>query len=445
MCTISDVDSVTSLLIIVVSFSFLLFCQRHLTHDNIIRVHGLLCTTELVVMLQELATGGDLFDEIDFGYGLPSPKAASILRDIAAALQYIHYPVQPGLVHLDIKSENILVLPNGTAKLCDFDCAAKIGEELKEGLRGTPQFIPPEAINVNQSYWEIMRSGAGHKYFPVGTGNDIWALGILALLLSTGKYPWQMASKEDEEYYDFMEGDHLTKAPWIFMPMTLLKFFSRCLDGRRSHRAEASEVADMLHGDYMREDISTMRKRMSNETELEELDAKIAADVAAGKSPPSPSRLPRTNSWLRTPAENQLNHSDNWQVSITFKQHSKKVIIYTVSLVPPREIDMDGRTNAEVLFRTLRRLHNRSELQFPPPEAVEGKVGRPCAPFPPKKIGFVKNKAALAARRVEDLEHYFQAAFMTSLLAEFWVDKLVEFDRDIGHTDQGIMGDDGDD
>ena len=66
----------------------------HLTHENIIRVHGLLCTDNIVVMLQELATGGDLFDEIDFGYGLPAEKAASILRDIAAALQYIHYPVQ---------------------------------------------------------------------------------------------------------------------------------------------------------------------------------------------------------------------------------------------------------------------------------------------------------------------------------------------------------------
>ena len=65
------------------------------------------------------------------------------------------------MVHLDIKSENILVLPSGIAKLCDFDCAAKIGEELEEGLRGTPQFIPPEALNMNQSYWEIMNTGNG--------------------------------------------------------------------------------------------------------------------------------------------------------------------------------------------------------------------------------------------------------------------------------------------
>ena len=50
------------------------------------------------------------------------------------------------------------------------------------------------------------------------------------MLLATGKYPWDLASKEDDEYYDFMEGEHLTKPPWTFMPMTLLKFFSRCLD-----------------------------------------------------------------------------------------------------------------------------------------------------------------------------------------------------------------------
>ena len=194
----------------------------------------------------------------------------------------------------------------------------------------------------------------------------------------------------------------------------------------------------------MREDISTMRKRMSAETDLEELDIKIAADVASGKAPPSPPRKVRLNSWSRIPLDRALNHSDNWRVTVSYKLLSKKVIVYAVSLVPPREVDQSDRINAEVLFRTLRRLHNRSELQFPPP--TPGKeFGRPCAPFPAKKIGFVKNKDVLAERRVDDLNTYFQAAFMTSLLAEYWCDKLAEFDRDVGHVDDGGDGGDDDD
>jgi serine/threonine protein kinase len=119
----------------------------HLTHDNIIRVHGLLVTGGLVCMLQELALGGDLFAAIDFGYGVDSDKACSYLRDVTSALRYIHDPCV-GLVHLDIKSENVLVLRTGAAKLCDFDTAARVGTEVQE-IRGTPQFIPPEAVNKN--------------------------------------------------------------------------------------------------------------------------------------------------------------------------------------------------------------------------------------------------------------------------------------------------------
>ena len=74
----------------------------NLTHENIIRCHGLLIQPNAVIILQELALDGDLFNQLDVGFGLPAEKAVRYMADIAAALRYIHDPCV-GLVHMDIK------------------------------------------------------------------------------------------------------------------------------------------------------------------------------------------------------------------------------------------------------------------------------------------------------------------------------------------------------
>jgi hypothetical protein len=229
------------------------------------------------------------------------------------------------------------------------------------------------------------------------------------------------------------------------MPRQMLYFFSRCLDARRTYRGAASEILDMLQDNYMKEDMDTMRSRMSNDTDAEELEAAAVVAAADGEGLPSPNRLVKTSSWSRIPIEQMLNHSDNWKVIVTHRIVAKKFIIFSVNLTPPRETHTDGRIHAELLIKALRQLHVRSELQFPPPEA--GKVGRPCAPFPGKKRLYVKDKNALALKRCNELMQYLEAAFMTALLAEFWIDKLLDYDTaagGMGAEEQFLNGDNDD-
>lgn len=61
------------------------------------------------------------------------------MRGIGSALRYLHDDAV-GLVHLDIKPENVLLTDTGQPKLCDFDTAMKIGDEPML-MRGTPECV----------------------------------------------------------------------------------------------------------------------------------------------------------------------------------------------------------------------------------------------------------------------------------------------------------------
>lgn len=107
-------------------------------------------------------------------------QAADIIRQLAEALSYIH---SKGIVHCDLKTENILLceLPGGgprrqkQVKLLDFGLAKNISGGRQTGsLAGTPHYVAPERIRGEQP----------------APSTDIYGLGILFYEMLTGKVPW---------------------------------------------------------------------------------------------------------------------------------------------------------------------------------------------------------------------------------------------------------------
>src|SRR5690606_26828172 len=118
--------------------------------------------------------GGSLGDKIDSG-PMPLKTVESYLREIASALDYAH---RRGIVHRDIKPDNILINSEGYTLMSDFGIAKLLSGESKltatGGMVGTPAYMAPEQAQGGE----------------VGPAADIYALGVVAYEMITGKQPY---------------------------------------------------------------------------------------------------------------------------------------------------------------------------------------------------------------------------------------------------------------
>ncbi len=146
-----------------------------LSHPHILKLFdfGSYGGTSFLVM--ELITGGSLA-QIIRGGPLPLEVASSFLDQLASALDYAH---REGIVHRDLKPHNVLIDGNGNVLLSDFGLArlTYMNPESTPAsvVIGTPYYMAPEQ-------WQ-----GG----PVDARTDIYALGIIAFEMLTGKVPFR--------------------------------------------------------------------------------------------------------------------------------------------------------------------------------------------------------------------------------------------------------------
>lgn len=131
-------------------------------------------------LVMELLKGEELDDAMNRLGPLPLGDAAEILTQVGHALEQAH---AQGIVHRDIKPENIFLQGSRrkdapfTAKILDFGIAKLAADNAQKGTQplGTPLFMAPEQTDRNG------------KITPA---TDVWALGLLAFRLLTGRYFW---------------------------------------------------------------------------------------------------------------------------------------------------------------------------------------------------------------------------------------------------------------
>jgi tetratricopeptide (TPR) repeat protein len=117
--------------------------------------------------------GETLREEIERG-PLPIPWALSLATQIADALAAAHHR---GIVHRDVKPGNVIVTPDGVAKLVDFGIAKVSGSALTQpgATPGTVAYMSPEQTRGDQ----------------VDAGADVWALGVVLYEMLTGGRPFR--------------------------------------------------------------------------------------------------------------------------------------------------------------------------------------------------------------------------------------------------------------
>ena len=149
---------------------------RGLSHPNIVRVHDIGMTGNIIYISMELVRGKslrNLLDELPTGQRLPIKFTLRVIDDLCAALEYAHRHT----IHRDIKPENVMVCEDGVVKLMDFGISKLMATTRLTRpsiVMGTPFYMPPEQLRDSAN---------------VDARADIYSVGVVLYELLTGNVP----------------------------------------------------------------------------------------------------------------------------------------------------------------------------------------------------------------------------------------------------------------
>ncbi len=143
-------------------------------HPNVLNVYAVLEERGHFALVTELIVGEPLSEVLEGKGPLSAEEAAHVGVEVCRALAAVH---AAGIVHRDVKTQNVLREKGGRIVLLDFGLGSYFAEgrepEAAGALAGSPLFIAPETLR-------------GQK---PGRGVDLYALGMMLYNLSTGKFP----------------------------------------------------------------------------------------------------------------------------------------------------------------------------------------------------------------------------------------------------------------
>ena len=144
-----------------------------LVHPHIVTVHAIGEANGYHFLEMEFLPGQSLHNLIRSEKRLEPIRATRIGYQIAEGLSLAH---TTGMIHQDLKPDNILMSHQGFPKLADFGLAKRLSglQGAPAGLMGTPHFMAPE----------LFRGEAA------GPASDVYALGVTYFLMLTGMYPF---------------------------------------------------------------------------------------------------------------------------------------------------------------------------------------------------------------------------------------------------------------
>ncbi|HEY3506125.1 MAG TPA: protein kinase [Actinocatenispora sp.] len=196
---------------------------RSLTHPNLVRVHDLVAEGDTLAVVMEYVPGHDLRHAVR----PPVAAALDLLARVCAGLAAVH---AAGVVHRDVKPENILLTRDGTvAKLADFGLARAVyADDLTRDaqLLGTPAYLAPELA-------------AGGRPGPAA---DVYAVGVTAYELLAGHRPFRADNAMA------LLRAHLDDVPARppGLPDAVWRMLAACLAKKPADRPTAADLAGRL-------------------------------------------------------------------------------------------------------------------------------------------------------------------------------------------------------
>ena len=142
-----------------------------LSHRNVVAVHDQGEDGDVVWLAMELLGGRTLRDQLRERGAFSPAEAFDVMQAVLLALTEAH---ATGLIHRDVKPENVLVARDGTYKVTDFGLAraASTSRTATGSLLGTPEYIAPETARTGQVDARVDVYSAGIVLFELLTGHQ---------------------------------------------------------------------------------------------------------------------------------------------------------------------------------------------------------------------------------------------------------------------------------
>lgn len=154
----------------------------NLAHPNIVTIYDFGHDSGQYFIVMEYVEGTDLKTLLRKRDSMDIPEAVAIMIQIGQGVGYAH---RAGLVHCDLKPQNILVSPDGRVKITDFGISRALAsiapDERSDVVWGSPKYFAPE-------------QAAGTAPSPA---SDVYALGIILFELLTGSLPFEAGTSAE--------------------------------------------------------------------------------------------------------------------------------------------------------------------------------------------------------------------------------------------------------
>ena len=197
---------------------------RRITHPNVVRTHDVGMAGDARFLVMEYVEGISLADLLARHHRLPVPAAVVVGMQLCRALDVVH---ARGVLHRDVKPQNILLTGEGQVKLADFGVAA-LRDAAGAGAPGmttpgTPPYMAPELLLGD----------------PADARTDLFAAGVVLHQALTGRLPFE-GSTPTELAACMLRGGALPVASDASVPQPLAELLASVLAAEPSDRPRSA-------------------------------------------------------------------------------------------------------------------------------------------------------------------------------------------------------------